>query len=299
MVEAHAILRLTVRSANFVVTAFVPLLAVLPATAQRIITTFAGTSVVFQGDGKLALNAALGSVTDLKVDPLGNPVLVDSINGFAARIDLSTANPILTVVAGNGFQIEESGDGGAARERRYFFQSIWLLTPRAVSTWATIVMCVKFPAASYGHSRGMKMDASLPLAGIGPAVNAHFYFPTAMTTDPAGNVYIADSSNFRVRKISTSGIITTIAGTPGATSPGDGGQATLANIHPSALAFDTGGNLYISDNASIRKVTPDGIISTVITGIYTGSLAVDPGGTLYFSSGSAIYKLSPVHPHRS
>ena len=88
-------------------------------------------------------------------------------------------------------------------------------------------------------------------------------------------------------------IITTIAGTPGATSPGDGGQATLANIHPSALALDTGGNLYISDNASIRKVTPDGIISTVITGIYTGSLAVDPGGTLYFSSGSAIYKLSP------
>jgi hypothetical protein len=93
----------------------------------------------------------------------------------------------------------------------------------------------------------------------GPATNARLRPPTGVAVDAAGNLYIADIFNQRVRKVSTSGTITTVAGTGIYGFSGDGGPATNARLaYPSGVAVDAAGNLYIADqnNHRVRKVAP-------------------------------------------
>ncbi len=98
------------------------------------------------------------------------------------------------------------------------------------------------------------------------ARNAQLWSPDGLAFDAQGNLYVADASNHRVRKIAPNGTITTFAGTGRSGLDGDGGPATQASLHsPTFLAFDAAGNLYIADsrNHKVRKVTPNGVISTV------------------------------------
>src|SRR6185369_5300109 len=97
----------------------------------------------------------------------------------------------------------------------------------------------------------------------GAATNAQLYLPDTVTLDAQGNLFISDWQNNRVRKVSTNGIINTVAGNGTSTYSGDGGAATNAGLKgPSGLAVDALGNLFISDyaNGRIRKVDTNGII---------------------------------------
>ncbi|MGH9000159.1 MAG: NHL repeat-containing protein [Acidimicrobiia bacterium] len=100
----------------------------------------------------------------------------------------------------------------------------------------------------------------------GPAAEAQLHQPRALGFDGAGNAYVADSLNQRIRKVDKEGTITTVAGNGTAGFAGDGGPATEASLNtPHGVAADAGGNLYISDSANhrIRKVDAEGIISTI------------------------------------
>jgi len=100
----------------------------------------------------------------------------------------------------------------------------------------------------------------------GPATDAALYLPLGVVVDASENLYIADTGNSRVRKVSPDGVITTVAGTGTSGYSGDGGPATKAQLTgPAGLALDTAGNLYIADyrDHRIRKVSTNGIISTV------------------------------------
>ena len=101
----------------------------------------------------------------------------------------------------------------------------------------------------------------------GPALKASLNFPAGLCHDEVGNLYVADRNNHRIRRIDTSGIITTVAGTGTPDWSGDGGPAVEADLnYPSDLVCDGKGNLYISDrsNNRIRKVDSKGVISTVV-----------------------------------
>ena len=148
----------------------------------------------------------------------------------------------------------------------------------------------------------------------GAAANAQLYAPVGVAVDGAGNLYIAEFNNSRIRKVSLGGLITTVAGTGAAAYAGDGGLATSAYLNgPSAIAVDASGDLYIADteNHCVREVTPDGVITTAAgNGVagYSGDggaaisaqllapagVAVDNAGNLYITEASdRIRKVSP------
>jgi len=126
-------------------------------------------------------------------------------------------------------------------------------------------------------------NGTLAFSGDGAlATGAGVYQPTHTAHDKAGNLYIADSDNNRIRKVDVNGIITTIAGNGTVAFSGDGGPAIAAALHdPTGIAADTAGNIYIADsgNSRIRKVSKSGIIST-IAGTAVAGFSGDGGNAI-------------------
>jgi uncharacterized protein (TIGR03437 family) len=120
----------------------------------------------------------------------------------------------------------------------------------------------------------------------GPATSAQLNGPYRVTVDLAGNVYIPDSSNCRVRKVSPNGTITTVVGNGNENYTGDNGLATNASlVYPEAVAFDSAGNYYVADEGAnvVRKINTSGVITTAVgTGVanYTGDNGPAASATL-------------------
>ncbi|MBI2685386.1 MAG: hypothetical protein HYX27_03645 [Acidobacteria bacterium] len=173
---------------------------------QQIVTTYAGTEWVFPGNGRPALDAPLGSVLSVAIDPQGRTVFSDTLNHVIVRIE---ASGNVTVIAGNGVR-GFSGDGGDALR------------------------------ASFDQPRGIAIDRT-------------------------GNIFVSDTRNRRIRKITPAGIVTTIAGNGFSTPAGDNGPATSAALSARHIALDGAGNIYLADydNSFIRRIGTDGIITTI------------------------------------
>jgi sugar lactone lactonase YvrE len=176
---------------------------------------------------------------------------------------------IITTYAGNG-TAGYSGNGGSAT-------SAEINNPRGVATDGAGNLyifdnynCVIRKVNTAGVITTVAGNDNCGYSGDGgPATSAelNLFFGFGVTADVAGNLYIADNENHRVRKVSAAtGIITTIAGNGTDGYSGDGGPATSAELYgPSGVAVDTAGNLYIgdSDNCTVRKVNSAGVITTV------------------------------------
>lgn len=275
-----------------------------------VITTFAGTGTRgYSGDGGAATAASLNEPSGVGMDNQGNVWIADSGNSRVRRVSISDGS-IATIAGGGTGGVNDGGPANGAR----------LQYPRAIATDALNRLYI---ADESGHRlrkvAGLTATSIITtLAGNGTftadgggdgllATEAWFAAPTRMARDAAGNIYIADATDHRVRRIAAgTGVVSTFAGTgdPGAT--GDNSAATGAKLNaPSGLAFDTAGNLYISDtgNHKIRKVAAGtGIITTYAgsTFGYAGDggpatlaklysprgVAVDPEGNLYIADAS-------------
>ena len=133
----------------------------------------------------------------------------------------------------------------------------------------------------------------------GYSTNALFSDPAAVVADPSGNLFVADSQNHAIRKISTNGLVTTLAGQLGVAGSGDDTGAQARFDSPCGITLDKNGNLFVSDtgNHTIRKITPAGVVSTIAgvsgeSGFANGSgssalfnsplgIAVGTNGTIY------------------
>ncbi len=266
-----------------------------------IINTYAGNGMYGNtGSGGPATSASIGSPSGLL---LGEGKLYISAQDVWA-VDLTTQ--IINITAGTGYG-GFNGDGNTAL-------STSLSSPSGMAfdgVGGLLVVdsgngrlrqiasnqIVSTIAGGYVGDGGKATAASLNLSGYGP----HIAF------DPAGNLYIADIGNCRVRKVSTAGVMSTFAGTEICGYSGDGGPATSATLLlPGAVAADGSGNVYIADtgNNVIRRVDSAGTITTFLTTLTASNgftvaaranaLAVDRDGNLYASDGLyAIWKITP------
>jgi sugar lactone lactonase YvrE len=242
-----------------------------------IITTFAGNGTGgFTGDGAQATAAELNNPIAMVFDATGNMYIADFFNNRIRKIDLSG---IITTIAGNGTG-GFNGDGGQASAAELYH-------PKWVSLDATGNVYIADQQnysvrkiSTTGVISTVAGNQTLGFSGDGgQATAAQLSGLSGVVVDGAGNLYIPDGTNNRIRKVSTAGIITTIAGNGTGGFSGDGGQATAAELNgPNGVVLDAAGNLYVADqsNSSIRKVSTSGIITTVI-GNGTGGFSGDGG----------------------
>ncbi len=244
------------------------------------INTVAGNGTTgFSGDGGQATKAQLGAgliggLLGLAVDSSGNLYIADQANLRVRKVD---AAGVITTVAGGGIGV---GDDGPAIQASVAASS------------------VAFDGAGNMYIAGGTQVRKVDKSGIittvaggalnsfsysgdgGPATSAGFLITDA-AVDNAGNIFICDSINNRVRKVGLDGIINTVAGTGISGFSGDGGSATKANLAlPQGIAVDNKGNFFFADgaNARIRKVDKNGIISTVAGSGDPLSLPFQDGG---------------------
>jgi len=234
-----------------------------------VITTIAGTGAPgFSGDGGPATAAKVNGPNGVTVDMAGNIYIADFFNNRIRKINTSGIISTIAGVGTAGF----SGDGGPA-------------------TAAQMVKPIDLAFDMAGNlyiADGNNCVRKINTAGIittvvgtrffgysgdgGPATAAKINYPGGITVDMAGNLYVADYFNNRIRIVNPAGIINTFAGTGTGGSTGDGGLATAATLsEPSDIVFDAAGNSYIADasNARIRVINPSNIINT-LAGTTTG-----------------------------
>ncbi len=269
-----------------------------------VIATVAGVGTAgAAGDGGPATAAQLNAPLGVAIDKDGNLFIADSGNHRIRKVMASTG--VITTVAGIG-TAGFTGDDGPATAAQ-------MNDPENVAVDANGNLYI----ADFNNHRIRRVapdgkitsfagsGAGLGFGGDGgPANAARLAFPNDVAVDGVGDVYISDSSNQRVRKITNAtGVITTIAGNGSAGSGGDGGPATSALLNvPTGIALDTAGNLFIADrsNARVRRVAvSDGIITTIAGGNsgfspdgaiafgarlnFVTGVAADPKGVVYLS----------------
>jgi Secretion system C-terminal sorting domain/NHL repeat len=261
-------------------------------TNAQIINTIAGTgSAAYSGDGTPAVSAEINTPFGVAVDVSGNVFIADYGNNRIRKIDNLG---IITTIAGTGIG-GFSGEGGPGTAAKIY-------GPRGITVDASGNVFF----SDYANNRIRKISTSGIITTVagnglpgffgdgGPATDAKLNFAWGVAVDAAGNIYIADQLNCRIRKVNTSGIITTIAGTGIAFFSGDGGPAISAGIqYPLGLAVDASGNIYIADNGDnrIRMINTSGIISTLAgspTYGFSGDGGPSTAAQLYYPQGVAV-----------
>ena len=233
-------------------------------TLAPVITTIAGNGTAgSSGDGGQATSAAVNGPSATAIDAAGNIYIADAYTSRVRKIDTTG---VISTVVGNGI-CNFSGDGGPAASAQVcqpygvavdnvgnvYIADTYNYRIRKINSSGIISTIAGNGTATFSGDGGLSVNA---------AVNA----PSGVTVDSAGNLYIADAGNYRVRKINSSGIISTVAGNGSVGFSGDGGLAVNASFSTTySVAVDPAGNIYISDiyNTRIRKVNTAGIVSTI------------------------------------
>jgi trimeric autotransporter adhesin len=264
------------------------------------VISIAGTGVAgFSGDGGPANRAQIRAPRHIGVDAAGNIFFTDYGNGRIRKID--TAGVITTVA---GISHLTGDDGQAAAAQLYF--------PSAVATDGSGNLYI----ADQDNRRIRKVDSKgviTTVAGMnplddgrpivntsGPALEREIGYVIGIASDRTGNLYLADAANYLIRKISADGTASVVAGTGSyGNASGDGAATKLAVYPQGGVATDADGNAYFTENNRVRKLTPDGTMTT-----YTGNATTDatkyarlsnPTGLVFDAKGNLFISDSDNH----
>jgi uncharacterized protein (TIGR03437 family) len=245
------------------------------------ISTVAGSGTSgSSGDGAAATKANMASPTGVATDSSGNLYISDTVNAEVRKVTGANINQFAGTAGTAGF----AGDGALATAAEVDHPS-GLLVDSAGNVYIVDTFNDRIrKVTTDGNIATFAGNGNTGFSGDGgPAISAALNSPEGIAIDAAGNIYIADTVNNRIRKITTDGNINTIAGSSTADGyGGDGGKATSALLnHPRGVAVDGAGNVYIADtfNHRIRVVVPSGLIYT-IAGLGVQGYAGDGGPAL-------------------
>jgi sugar lactone lactonase YvrE len=265
-----------------------------------VITTIAGSTAGFSGDGTSALSAQLNLPTALALDSFGNLYIADTSNHRIRKLNLTTS--IITTIAGNGTQ-GYSGDSGPATLAA-------IDSPTGIAADASSNL---YLADTHNHRvRRIATTTGIitTIAGTGlpgfsgdttAATAANLALPHGLTADSAGNLYLADTANHRIRRIdAVTGIIITVVGDGTQAFAGDNGPPTAASLDsPTATTLSPASNLTLSDtgNQRIRQVVTQPASTTITTiaglGLATpGSLNLTAPSVIAYGTGQLTASLS-------
>ena len=278
-------------------------------TPAGVVTTLAGTVGSSRSADGTGSEARFGDPTGVTTDAGGNLYVADANNHTIRKI---TPAGVVTTLAGTaGFSGSADGTGAAAM---FNF-------PNAVATDASGNVYVadrsnntirKITPAGVVTTLAGTAGTSGSADGTGAA--ARFSNPNGVATDAGGNLYVADANNRTIRKITPTGVVTTLAGTAGTRGSADGTGAAASFDFPSSVATDAIGNVYATEAGrnTIRKITPAGVVTTLagtagVTGSADGTgaaarffspngVATDAGGNVYVADASnqTIRKITPA-----
>ena len=264
------------------------------------VSTYAGTGMQGSKDGlkeSATFNYSRGIATDAK----GNVFFTDEYSYKVRKID---ANGNVSTIAGSG--VKGFADGNAAQAK---FESLAGITvDTAGNVYVSDRHCIRkiTPNGMVSTFAGAQTSYG-PNDGQGGF--ARFYYPDGLTCDKQGNVYVADYANHRIRKITPTGLVSTVAGSSAGYFNAQGGSARF--YYPRAVAFDNRyGDIYVADasNHVIRKITSNGSVSTYAGSHVNGSndttvatlasfdfpssIAIDSEGNIYVEGGRRVRKIS-------
>jgi sugar lactone lactonase YvrE len=262
-------------------------------------TTFAGAGKIYDYIDGTTATARFAAPTGLAIDGNGTIYVADADNHCIRRI---TTDGNVTTLAGAGFSrdgyvppidglypndLAGSADGPLEQAR---FRSPFGLavnsdgdlyvsdtgnhTIRRITVQG-VVTTIAGKAGQMGYADGAGVDA-------------RFSYPEGIAVDAAGTLFVADAFNHVIRKISPAGVVSTLAGTPGVMGSTDGNTSIALFSYPGLLVIDAGGNLYVGESGSnrIRKITPGGVVSTLVNlQVDARSIVPEPGGNLIVTTG--------------
>ncbi|MDE3196810.1 MAG: hypothetical protein KGN84_10730 [Acidobacteriota bacterium] len=282
----------------------------LASAQQYTISTIAGIPQVQGcfGDGEAATSGQLDKPTRVTVDSKGNIYFIDSYSYIVRMVTASSGD--LSTIAGNGtYGSQEGSDDGFGNCQQLVVNGV-TNSQIGVAQGIAVDNSGNVFVADTSNFVIRKVDAATNMttfagngtrgyAGDGGAASAAaMWFPSGLAFDKSGNLYVADYGSATVRKIDSSGKISTVAGSGSWGYSGDGGPASKAALaSPLSVAVDAAGNIFIGDtgNNNIRKITTDGNIHTIVTNVSPASMVVDGAGNLFFVDGvnPAVWEAFP------
>jgi uncharacterized protein (TIGR03437 family) len=283
---------------------------VVQVSPGGILTTLAGTgNAGYSGDGAASQLAQLKAPAGIACDANGVVYIADSGNNRIRKVARGVITTVAAMAAPTGLAIASSGS-------LYIAANGYLGTLSKAIAGVTSARDVAAGQAGDMYFTAGRFVQNVSAAGIvmtiagsgaaryfggdgGPATVARLHAPSGVALDDTGNLYIADTANHRIRKITAAGLMSTIAGTGDAGAKGDNGQATLAQLNsPRSVAVDPFHNVYVADtkNNAVRKISPSGVITTVLSQLNDPDyVAAGPDQSLYIadSGNNRVIKLTP------
>lgn len=285
-------------------------------TPRGVVTTIAGTAGSFGAADGIGAAARFDTPSGIAVDSIGNLYVVDTHNHAIRKI--SPIGLVTTLAGTLGENGSSDGIGGNARFNSPSSIAIDGVGNLYVTDTLNYTIRKVTPVGVVTTLAGL---AGAPSHADGTGSAARFIRPDGITADAAGNVYITDTDYFpschfctrvnsTIRKITAAGVVSTIAGVPLTIGSADGIGSAAQFAYPKGITVDAAGNLYVADtqNDTIRKIAPDGVVSTIagrvgvvssLDGLGTAAafafpkgITIDRVGNLFVTEAFTVRKIS-------
>jgi sugar lactone lactonase YvrE len=280
---------------------------VTPDGTNWVVTTLAGLAGVTGSQNGTGSAARFNYPSSVAVDNAGNVYVADYANATIRKVTSAGVVTTLAGLAGN----TGTNDGTGSAARFYWPQGVAVDSNGKVYVADTFNNTIR-EVTSAGVVTTLAGVAGCPGSADGTGSAARFNLPDGVAVDTNGNLYVADELNSTLRKVTPSGVVTTLAGLAGVTGSQNGTGSNARFNEPAGVAVDNAGNVYVADcnNSTIRKVTSAGVVTTLaglagVTGSQNGTgsnarfnypagVAVDNAGNVYVAdyNNSTIRKVT-------